>query len=227
MNPTTNTLCFDGTFEGFLTVVHTACRENMTQVNLCADSNHNSFLFREILHIPTDRQAALKVWDALSLRGNSTLRIIYFSFLSENKDLLPLLYELSTILFRAGTTESVVRKAELKSELAPWAQKVEREKRRLESQMRFPNRVGKFNCCRLRPVYDVLPLLTRFCRGRFGTDPWMLIDTRRKYGLCQEGGAVQHFRLDGHWAGTAGYRAFPKKSEGLPPGKSPSLQMAV
>jgi hypothetical protein len=70
--------------------------------------------------------------------------------------------------------------------------------------LKFKSRQGEFLCCHLRPVYDVLPLLTKFCREYFGSDPWMLVDTKRNYGLCKKGGVVEHFGLQASFSGLSG-----------------------
>ena len=35
----------------------------------------------------------------------------------------------------------------------------------------------------ITPVYNILPLLTRYCRNRFGREPWALFDEKREFGM--------------------------------------------
>jgi probable DNA metabolism protein len=195
MKTTTTILCFDQTFEGYLSAVYTAMSEKLGEIDLRPVMDKSTLLFQEVRHIPADRQKARRIWDALCKKGSSDLRLVYFSFLSENEQLLVPIYEYILLLFRAEHPDSPKLLQALRSKLGPWAQRVEREKSKLEASLHSQSRSGEFGCFRLRPVYDVLPLLTRYCRLHFGSVPWMLIDTKRRYGLRKIGDGVERFPL--------------------------------
>ena len=201
MNNANTILTFDGTFESFLSAVYTAFNEGLEVVDIRPETERNSLLFNEIRYIPADRQKARWVWDWLNHKGTADLRLVYFSFLSEKEELWLPLIEFITLLFQAGVSESSKRLTVLRGKLAPWAKRVEREKQKLETHLKFKSRQCEYLCCHLRPVYDVLPLLTRFCREHFGSDPWMLVDTKRNYGLYNKTGVVEHFGLQASLSG--------------------------
>ncbi len=190
----------------------------------------NTLLFNETRHITADRQKARWVWDWLNNKGTANLRLVYFTYLSEKEELLLPLLQFIILLFQARGPESSRRLSILRDKLAPWSERVEREKQKLETHLKLNSRQGEFNCWQLRPVHDVLPLLTRYCREHFGSDPWMLVDTKRNYGLRKREGAVEHFRLpvgsSGHSGKSIGPTIQERSSEVSPHALEP-LQEAV
>lgn len=195
MNTTNSILSFDPTFEGFLTAVHTAFSENLEPIDLCPSGDHSALLFSEVRYIPADRQKAQQVWEALSRKGATDLRLVYFSFLSEKEDLYFPMFKYLRLLFKTEHRESSKEFPVLRATLASWAQRVESEKRKLEASLHLQPQYGEFRCFRLCPQYDVLPLLTRYCRIHYGSDPWMLIDTKRRYGLRKRAAGIERFPL--------------------------------
>lgn len=195
MNAKTTILSYDQNFEGFLTAVYTAFHERLEVMDLRPAMNKSALLFNEVRYIPAERQKAQRIWNALYQKGTADLRLVYFAFLSENEDLLFPIYEYMRLLLKAEHPESFKNAPALRAKLSPWAQRVEGEKRKLEAALRLQSRYGEFRCCRLRPLYDVLPLLTRYCRLHFESDPWMLIDAKRRYGLRKRGAGIERFQL--------------------------------
>lgn len=195
MNTKTTILSFDQTFEGFLSAVYTAIDEQLNVVEVCPVGEKSTFLFDETRHVQTDRRKACWVWDWLYNKGTADLRLVYFAFLSEKEELLLPILEFITGLFRWEGAESGSRLSAIRGQLAPWARRVEREKQKLEAHLGLQSRPGEFRCSHLRPVHDILPLLTRYCREHFGSEPWMLVDTKRRYGLRKGAEGVEYFRL--------------------------------
>ena len=230
MNTTTTILSFDKTFESFLSAVYTTFHEELEVIEIRSSGEKNTFLFNETRHITADRQKARWVWDWLKNKGTADLRLVYFTYLCEKEELLLPLLEFITLLFKARGPESSRRLSVLRAKLAPWSERVEREKLKLETHLKLNSRQGESNCWQLRPVYDILPLLTRYCREHFGSDLWMLVDTKRNYGLRNKAGGVEHFRLpvgsSGHAGNSTGPTIQERSSEVSPHALEP-LQEAV
>lgn len=195
MNTKTTILSFECTFEGYLSAVYTAFHDKLEVIGLRPEKDKTALLFHEVRFIPSNRQKARRVWDALAQKGTADLRLVYFAFLSENEELLFPIYEFICLLFREEHPESSKKMRALRSKLASWAQRVEDEKRKMEVTLRSRSPFGESVCFRLRPTYDVLPLLTRYCRLHFGSAPWILMDTKRKYGLCKKASGIECFPL--------------------------------
>ena len=188
-------LSFDQSFEGFLSAVYEAFSEKREVIGLHPLSYHSAALFNQERYVPADRQKAKALWDALSQKGASDLKLVYFSFLSENEQLYMPIYRYMSLLISSKGSQSSERLPVLRAKLAPWAQRVEREKKKLEASLHLQSGPGDVTCFRLRPVYDVLPLLTRYCRLHFGNASWMLIDTKRRYGLRMTNAVIDRFPL--------------------------------
>lgn len=204
MKTSTITLSFDRTFEGYLSAVYAAFSEGLEVADIRKSEAANTLLFSETRYIPTDRIKARRLWDALDQKGSANLRLVYFAFLSENESLLWPIYRFICLLFNREDTDSGNELAVLREKLSPWAQRVDIEKRNLEATLRFEDGKGGEKWCRLRPAYNVLPLLTRYCRSQLGGSPWVLMDAKRKFGLRAMGAAVEYFRLCGKATGEEG-----------------------
>ena len=230
MKTPTIILSFDPTFEGYLSAVYSAFSENLEVIDLRPSGDNSPLIFNEVRYIPSDRQNAQRVWDALYQKGTADLRLVYFAFLSENQELLFPIYEYIFRLLKGENPEPCKKLPVLRAKLYTWAQRVESEKRKLEATLRLQLQYGEFRCCRLRPVYDVLPLLTRHCRLHFGSDPWMLIDTKRRYGLRKGATGIECFRFSVELSEMAenSYAHSPEETGiGLPPREAHPLQAAV
>ena len=230
MNTNSTTLSFDPTFEGFLTAVHTAFSEDLEPTDLRPSRDHSTLLFTEVRFIPADRQRAKQVWEALSQKGTADLKLVYFAFLSEREELYFPIFEYLRLLLKAEDRESSIKIPGLRAALASWAQRVESEKRKLEASLHLQSQHGEFRCCRLCPQYDVLPLLTRYCRMHYGSEPWMLIDTKRRYGLRKRTTGIERFPLSVEVSGmheTPAQKICRQSEAGGAPQAAQPLQAAV
>lgn len=224
------TFSFDGTFEGYLSAVYAALSDGLEVTDICTSDGAGTLLFSETRYIPTDRVKARCLWNALDQKGGANLRLVYFAFLSEREALLWPIYRYICLLFRNGDDESANALGMLREKLSPWAQRVEKEKRKLEATLQLRDGKGGVKWCRLQPAYNILPLLTRYCRSQLGASPWMLMDTKRQFGLRYMGARVEYFRLTGKPIkneGTSGnaWKA-ERQAESLPRTLQP-LQAAV
>lgn len=224
MKTTTSILSFDHSFEGFLSAVYTSFDEQLDVIAIHPARERSALLFSEARHIPADRQKACQVWDWLNSKGTSELRLAYFAFLSEKEEVLLPLLEFITGLFREAGPGSPERLSALRGKLAPWARRVEKEKQKLEAHLKYNSGQGGFNGFRLRPVFDILPLLTKCCRERFGSDPWVLADTKRNYGLRGNCGGVEYFQLSDGLSGLSGNIAGVPMQEGNPEASPHALE---
>jgi probable DNA metabolism protein len=115
--------------------------------------------------------------------------MIYFAFLSEAPGIENLLAEYLCVVFERRCAQDADRAA-LQRKLSGWARAVEKEKTRLENSLLFVSAGRKTPECHISPKYNVLPLLSRHFRTRYGNSPWMIVDRKRNYGLYGENGKV-------------------------------------
>ena len=197
---------YDGSFHGFLSCVYTARDQGLkAEAIRPAGAGGNSELFQEQMYVPTHMGNAKKIWESLGKHGSESQRYIYFSFLSERTDIQIVILHYIDFLIRENAP---LWKGhfEFREKLSPWAQRVGSEKRYLETHMVFDQTASGIQCATVEPVYNVLPLLTRYCRNRFKAEPWALYDARRGYGLRYLNGDLIRFSNAGADTGVSAVR---------------------
>jgi probable DNA metabolism protein len=176
-------LQYDGSFNGFLTVLYTAFDKGWNIVEINKQGSRQDELFTNIEYIKTNTVLAKKVWFGLERKSKSATKIIYFSFLSEQKDIeLSLFKYVHFILSKQGhddTTEIETLIENLNTLVA----KVEKEKRRMEVFANFQLSESDTSKALLKPKYNVLPLLSRHLRLAQRDKQWEVFDTKRNYGI--------------------------------------------
>lgn len=186
-------ITYDGSFYGFLSCIYTAWEEGLkVDAIMPAEKGRVSDLFQDQLHIPTHMDNAKRIWESLGKQGSESQRYIYFSFLSERADIQIVIFRYVHFLIKDNPPLSKGH-FEYREQLSPWAQRVGSEKRYLETNMAFEQTPTGIYFTTVKPVYNVLPLLTRYCRNRFKQEPWALYDTQRAYGLRYLNGDVMRF----------------------------------
>ena len=184
-------LIFDGTFSGFLTAVHTALSQSFTQVAFHGNMNRDVLqLFGQNLWVKTDTTKARWVWRDLGLKGTDVQKQVYYSFLHKNKSLLPVLYRYIAGQLNPEMESGEPDRTALAVELETATREVSRERWQLEADMQFQKTVQGVWRCEIRPVHDVLALLSRHCRSRFQADPWVIVDRKRKQSLSSVSGTL-------------------------------------
>ncbi len=186
-------ITYDGSFHGFLSCVYTTLELGLeVEAIRPAARGRLSDLFQEQLHVTTHMENAKKIWESLGKHGSESQRYIYFSFLSERADIQIVIFRYVHFLIKENTP---LWKGhyEYREQLSPWAHRVGSEKRYLETHMAFEQTDTGIYYATVKPVYNVLPLLTRYCRNRFRQEPWALYDSQRAYGLRYLNGDVIRF----------------------------------
>lgn len=191
-------LTYDGSFKGFLSAISTALSKGLLVANIApAGTGDAHSLFEGKIHLATDPARAQHLWEQLGASGAEAQRYIYYSFLSERIDLQYFIYSYIKLLFaqEGGDRPGLF---ELRERLSPWAQRVSREKAYLEANLRFGKTLDGLNFARIKPVFNVLPLLSKYCRNRFRDENWLVIDKNRSQLLYSENRSVvlQYFEKE-------------------------------
>ncbi len=193
-------LIYDGTFEGFMTAVATALEKQLPVAQISAKAVPQGGLFVSERQIAPNRRLAKALWDAVGNKGSGLQRLVYFAFLAarQGKELAIFNY-LKLLLQEENEAEEdnemeLDSRPELRNRLEAWATQVEGEKLAIESSLAFNDGASGIPCGLIAPRHEVLPLLSRYFRLRFGNSPWIVFDTRRQYGLKSENGAVTVIR---------------------------------
>ena len=81
------TLVYDGTFEGFLTAFEMSRYMYSSDIHFSKASDNQIPLFQETHKVITNRQSALKLWTTLQQGYPKSAKLIYFAFLSEEREI--------------------------------------------------------------------------------------------------------------------------------------------
>lgn len=193
---TTKTFIYDGSFNGFLTAVFSGFEQRLGSVDIQKDRLVQNGLFSETEIIFTNVTTAKRVWNGIKSKSSNAIRNIYFSFLSGEEGLEPLLYQYIHKLM--GSKQSMEKNfsdtAILK--INQIAQKVNREKHRMEAFVRFQLTKDGIYFANIEPDYDVLPLISRHFKNRYADQEWIIYDLKRKYGLYYDLNGVEIITMD-------------------------------
>jgi len=190
-----NTAFYDGSFNGFLTLLYLRGFEGRPITQIKKVPKVQKALFKEYNAIGPDLDKAQMVWEALRSKNYSALKAVYFAFLSEHlgidEALFP--YALKTL---GKLPSSTTLDMELLSKIEKLAKMVEREKRSLELQLHFsPYDEGPLLKL-ITPDFNILPLISKHFRTRYKEFDWIIYDAKRNYGIHQQNEAVSFIVLE-------------------------------
>jgi probable DNA metabolism protein len=178
------TYLYDGSFEGWLTVVFEAYERKRWPQQIMAEDRAQPGLFGPTDFISTNEAKADRVWKGLLRKISDTARnSLYRCFLSELPGVEMTLFAFVRLAFDgpAGMehnfAEACVRQVDRVSK------QVHREKHRMEAFVRFQKTADGLFVSIVDPDHNVLPLISDHFRKRYADQRWVIYDTRRRYGI--------------------------------------------
>lgn len=177
-------LVYDGSFEGFLSVVFDSYAMHLSPSNICASNDCQMSLLDDVVEIATDAEKSKRVWVALQRKMDKDLdQVPYLAFLSGQHGIEMNLYRFMRIAFAspipvtgdfADNDILTVRKA---------AKVATKEATRIVQFARFQQTLDGVYFAAISPECDVMPMVLRHFRNRFTDQQWVLYDVRRDYGF--------------------------------------------
>lgn len=189
-------LVYDGSFNGFLTAVFTAFEEKIAVADIQRSHRSQNGLFSETKTIITHKVKAKRVWDAIQKKNHNTIRVVYFAFLSERKNVEMLLYSYIRHIFKSNGMGTSEISEQIVSRLNQLSEMVGREKYRLEAALKFEQANDEAFFATISPDYNILPLISKHFRSRYAAKKWTIYDLKRMYGLYYNGVEVEFIKLD-------------------------------
>ncbi len=195
---------YDGSLEGFFTLVHTVFHEKLFGFSVKSLRWYGEEAQNELFNadspegrlIESDRNAALEVYKGIKKRyGYPVLDGIVRAFLSEEPGAEELLIEFIRRAPRRGPeifldlADPVVAEADRK------ARRTGRELHRYTGLIRFRELSDQVYYAPFGPDTNILPLLAPHFRDRFGDRNWVIHDTRRGTALFFRDGKTELVRL--------------------------------
>lgn len=189
-------LCYDGTFDGFLTAVFQVFELKLQTVSFQRPEGVQESLFGNTIEIITDLEKADRVWKGIksktSAKGSYRL---YSSFLSEQPGVEALLLDYMQQAFKSAIPIDSDFSNATVLKLSQIAKSVGREKHRMEAFVRFRLTNDGIYFATVEPDFDVLPLISKHFKSRYADQKWIIYDIKRGYGLYYDLEKVEVMQL--------------------------------
>lgn len=180
-------LKYDGSFNGFLTVVYEAFENKYEIADIRTEEQSQQGLFYDTEMVSTDMVKAKRVWYAVRKKNYDAIKQIYFAFLSEEEGIEKLLYSYIRTLYYGKEKHSSNSYDELAGKIYSLNKIVGKEKKSVESSLSLKPFSGGLSVTYISPQFNVLPLISRYFRLTHNTHPWVIFDRKRNYGLYFNG----------------------------------------
>lgn len=189
---------YDRTFEGLLTVVFDAYFRKCFPEVLVAPGEPLPLFCTETVEVFTDSEKAERVWRALSTKlSHTALGMIWACWMSEQPEADMLLFRyIRKNVDAARSVEVNFADADVLA-VAKLSKKVHQERLRVIQFIRFQKAADGTFFGAMEPLYNVFPLAIEHFVDRFGSQPWVVYDIKRKYGFYWDKQRVQEIRFDG------------------------------
>ncbi|GGH28397.1 DNA metabolism protein [Dyadobacter endophyticus] len=188
---------FDGSLEGLLTAVFECYQRKSPVVKLVTATHHVPDVFDAGFRVVSDREKGKRVWKGLCKKlGKEWQFRFYKAFLSEQPETFQHLLNFARYIIDqpAGACENFAHPDILA--VSQTAQKVHREKHRMEAFVRFQKTGDGIYYAHIEPDFDVLPLLPEHFQNRYADQRWIIYDLTRKYGMYYNLEKTEEIELD-------------------------------
>ncbi len=182
-------LHYDGSFEGFLTLVFETVSKKIIPENIICSMEERKYGRQLSLDaetfIDTDLEKAFRVYRgivAYSSRANASMIAVAFRSSDKGKDMLIWRYlekmfvYRSKDFFRNGLDDDVFQ-------LHSIAKRVKQEVHRFQGFVRFQEAETSLMVAAIEPDHDIVGLLGTHFKNRFPGREWIIFDTRRRQGI--------------------------------------------
>ncbi|GHT77035.1 DNA metabolism protein [Bacteroidia bacterium] len=174
---------YDNTFEGLLTAVFDIYYRKELPDRIVGETVEIP-LFTETHAVVTDEEKSGRVWQALQKKlSKPAQNMLFICYLSELPDIeLRIWHYIQKTLLSPVSIETNFADDDV-LELSKVYKKVSREAERMRQFVRFQKTADGVFFAVMSPLYNVLPLCTRFFQDRYAGQPWLIYDARRDFGL--------------------------------------------
>ena len=178
---------FDQTLDVLLTAVFDAYALHQMPESLSVEGDILPMFCNEVHQVRTAEDKARRVWAGLEKRlSREALRLITVAWLSEEKELsTPLFHYIYKVFLRKEGAPSIERNFSDPNVLfvTNTGRRVMHEQLRMKQFIRFQKTKDGTYLGVVSPDHNVLPLIISHFRDRFGDQPWLIYDARRRYGF--------------------------------------------
>jgi probable DNA metabolism protein len=190
------TILYDGSFEGWLTVVFEVFEYKFANVEIMSRETYNASMFNQQHNTYSDVQKATRVWKGLAQKiSANALRQLYRTFLSELAGVENVLLKYVQYIFANNETVECNYAHPAVLYVNETAKKVAREKHRMEAFVRFQKTKDELYYAICQPDFNVLPLIDKHFKERYADQRWLIYDARRKFGIYYNLATVENVKI--------------------------------
>lgn len=183
---------YDGTFEGFLTVVARARRKKEIPDGISRTEPEQQGLFIGVITVESDHDLSLAMcMDIADAISPYSFRNVYHAFLSETDGVEMALCKYLDLGWRVSKRIDRMLTHDLVLPVRKLAQKVRSEAHRMKGFVRFMQVREGFYYARLEPDHNILPLIAPHFADRFSDQDWIIHDTRRGRAIIHDSSRKQ------------------------------------
>ena len=188
---------YDGTFEGFLSVVFEAFRTKTAPLAIIPGRANTQMPLGECVTIPRKEKEAKRVWAGLEQRtGPKYARMVRIAFLAEEPQTEMLLWRYLSKVFTSQVADFCRNMLDADVyETVQMARRVHREVHRFQGFVRFQKTADGMYFAAIDPDHNIVHLLTPHFRSRYEGQPWVIYDTRRNHGVFYDTNQVMEVVL--------------------------------
>jgi probable DNA metabolism protein len=190
------TITYDGTFEGWLSVVFEVYEYKFSDVEICKKDRFQANVFNKHHESYFDQKKSVRVWKGLTAKlSASALSALYKAFLSEEKGIENVLlrYVQYVLVSKKNVERDYSNAAVLM--VAQTAKKVYRESHRIEAFVRFQLTADNLYYAICQPDFNVLPLIQKHFKDRYADQRWLIYDSSRNYGIYYNLSVVENVEM--------------------------------
>jgi len=182
------TITFDGSFDGFLSVVHACYYKKLSPTSILPESEAQLSLGGEPVFIETDPAHAAKVFSAVREKISlEAAEFVYHAFLHADFDRFMAMLSYIKLGFKEGHMVNSHLQQECVRRVHKLAGHVRRESHLLCGFCRFEETKQGVFYCKITPKNDVLPMLAVHFIQRFSGMAWVLHDKVRGQAAISDG----------------------------------------
>lgn len=178
---------FDKTLDGLLSAIFDAYSLHQRPDALIGKGEPLPLFCEEVHEVVTSDDRARRVWAGLEKRvSKEAMKLLAASYLSELPELdTPLFNYIYKVFCQPEGARSIERNFSDSDVLAVTNiyRKVMHERLRMMQFVRFQKAKDGTYLGVVSPDHDVLPLVVAHFKDRFGDQPWLLFDAKRRYGF--------------------------------------------
>lgn len=170
---------YDGSFAGLLTCIYEAYYKEMPDKIEKASLYNPNFIYEEI-YIETDMDKYRKVYSAIKKKISETsLKNIYYVYLSELKDCDTLILKYVRLGFRVGADIDLFHNNAIVFNIHNLSEKVSHEALRMLEFIRFKNIEDSLYYSAIEPDHNLLPIITNHFKNRLPDQNFIIHDIKR------------------------------------------------